>query len=1113
MPGQNTTCTFTNTKRGSLTIIKEAQPEGNQEFMFSGNFDDGNFSLIDDGTVSNTKVFSNIEPNKTYNITENNANLGNSWDLDSIECVGASDYENDITERSAHINLQPGEDITCTFTNSKRGIISGMKWNDLNGNASYYDEDEPMLNGWTIFIDENRNGILDGEEISKVTADDNGNPGQYKFEDIKAGTYSVCEVEKPGWTRKYPADSNCQEVVLEKGGSVNDVNFGNVQLSDIHGYKWSDKNGDGVLNADEYLLSGWTIFIDKNDNELLDDGEISMITSPGEHYGWYWFEDLLPGEYKICEVGQDGWAQTFPNDSNCYTVNLPDGNSYGFPISQNYVSGPEYNFGNQQLANVNVTKYDDKNGNGIQDEGEEVMSGWTINLDELSGVTNENGNVFFEDLAPNKEYVLGEEMQEGWKQTNISCEVEEAEQGVLITKQGEAYGHHGMCQGWNGCGNAETCAQWACEINGYDHVISYGDQRPCTQFGMCHLFYERGSIQWNWGNWCDVMGVTEIRCGGGNTTEQDNLNEREDVMISEDEQLPSDGVLNLNVKPGDVWTCSIGNQFVDPKLKVEKFNNATDNKKPGESVGYTIKVSTPSGEDGNLSNVDDVVVTDLPPAGFVYRDGSWKAESNLRGDLGLISGLGLTKIYASPGKWSLGSMQPGEVVELSYEVEINNNQDSGNYKDVVYASGKSILGEDVMANEDEADPYFVGTEVAVISPIVANVEIPEEIETETETKHKTKKVLGATTYLPATGSDTSWLFFAGILFLVGLILVVVSKITKTSLMKSMKIFKIILLIFASTFLLFSAKNGVLADSPDGNIKVKIEQPKTPNGNSFEIGFVALDIKGRDLKAECYKNSDATPFQTFDLISGGTSGNCSVNSDVVATDGFYDFFVKVIADDGGYNYGSSVTVEVIGGSPKTPVKYNRNEKDCFVTFTTADDGGQTTKIALYKSKEVSFIADETTKINEIAIGSNASGTITDPSPSCGKDYFYVIRAFNKADVGSGFIGDEDVKVETETETETDIERINPVVYVSGAVPVENEENVVIDGRTEQPEETITAGENAEQENVSVEGAKESGKNLTSIIKDNWFWIFLGFLVLAITGYVLMIKNFFKKKDVK
>lgn len=89
---------------------------------------------------------------------------------------------------------------------------------------------------------------------------------------------------------------------------------------------------------------------------------------------------------------------------------------------------------------------------------------------------------------------------------------------VQITANGEAYGHHGACSGWNSCGNAQTCALWACYAKGYSYLTSYGAQLPCTSFNVCHLFYSpcggpgQCSIQYNWGNWCAVSGVTDIKC-------------------------------------------------------------------------------------------------------------------------------------------------------------------------------------------------------------------------------------------------------------------------------------------------------------------------------------------------------------------------------------------------------------------------------------------------------------------------------------------------------------------------------------------------------------------------------------------------------------------------
>ncbi|MGK4003897.1 DNRLRE domain-containing protein [Sorangium sp. So ce1036] len=84
--------------------------------------------------------------------------------------------------------------------------------------------------------------------------------------------------------------------------------------------------------------------------------------------------------------------------------------------------------------------------------------------------------------------------------------------GVMITEPGEAYGHHGSCDGWNGCGDAATCALWACEINGYSQLVSHGAGAPCTELDNCHLFFTQNAIEWSWGTFCGVSGVTDIVC-------------------------------------------------------------------------------------------------------------------------------------------------------------------------------------------------------------------------------------------------------------------------------------------------------------------------------------------------------------------------------------------------------------------------------------------------------------------------------------------------------------------------------------------------------------------------------------------------------------------------
>ena len=89
---------------------------------------------------------------------------------------------------------------------------------------------------------------------------------------------------------------------------------------------------------------------------------------------------------------------------------------------------------------------------------------------------------------------------------------DEATEAVRITVPGEAYGHHGDCAGWNACGDAETCALWACMVNGYSTLVDYGTTAPCTDFDVCHLLDGSSAVQMDWGNFCGVMGVSDIDC-------------------------------------------------------------------------------------------------------------------------------------------------------------------------------------------------------------------------------------------------------------------------------------------------------------------------------------------------------------------------------------------------------------------------------------------------------------------------------------------------------------------------------------------------------------------------------------------------------------------------
>jgi uncharacterized repeat protein (TIGR01451 family) len=101
---------------GSITIIKDAQPDDPQNFTFtSNNTSIPSFQLDDDTdpTLSNQKVFTGLNAG-TYTITES-ATTG--WNLGNIVCLPAASAAANVAGRSVAITVVGGGSVSCTFIN------------------------------------------------------------------------------------------------------------------------------------------------------------------------------------------------------------------------------------------------------------------------------------------------------------------------------------------------------------------------------------------------------------------------------------------------------------------------------------------------------------------------------------------------------------------------------------------------------------------------------------------------------------------------------------------------------------------------------------------------------------------------------------------------------------------------------------------------------------------------------------------------------------------------------------------------------------------------------------------------------------------------------------
>lgn len=104
------------------------------------------------------------------------------------------------------------------------GMISGYKFNDANANGEW-NNGEPPLQGWRIYVDQNKNGQFENTEPNDIT-DPNG---FYEITGLNApAEYTVAEVMQTGWNQTLPGGEGTYLISTEPNTPVENINFGNT---------------------------------------------------------------------------------------------------------------------------------------------------------------------------------------------------------------------------------------------------------------------------------------------------------------------------------------------------------------------------------------------------------------------------------------------------------------------------------------------------------------------------------------------------------------------------------------------------------------------------------------------------------------------------------------------------------------------------------------------------------------------------------------------------------------------------------------------------------------------------------------------------------------------
>jgi len=236
------------------------------------------------------------------------------------------------------------------------------------------------LNNWEFKVYEAGTPNLVGTGLTGTA----GNPtGEYTFT-LDVGDYDVAETIWTDWVCMVPGPSGEMEDVTVSFNATVTVTFENqANVGNLTIIKYEDFNGNGSHDGGEALLDGWSFSISGPASG-------SGTTSGG---GYLTFTGIPVGDYTVTETSVPaGWRCTDPGGTPPYEKT-------GITVSTGATT--EVYFGNQQLGNLLIFKYEDINGNGTYDGADTPAANWGFTVDGMGPYfTDGTGYVTVPDLVP-----------------------------------------------------------------------------------------------------------------------------------------------------------------------------------------------------------------------------------------------------------------------------------------------------------------------------------------------------------------------------------------------------------------------------------------------------------------------------------------------------------------------------------------------------------------------------------------------------------------------------------------------------------------------------------------------------------------------------------------